>query len=291
MAPSSPSSARSAQGPEHQLLVANVDGTGAHVITKDPITFDLSINWSADGQAIVLDDGHGHLTWLDAVGSAEPRKVTYPGVRDLVALRPPTESQLLYRTVTAKGWLLQVMDLDGTDAHPLIAGAAPSLREDDYSGFSWSPDGTKVAFRMHPDKSGDLRLFIVNADGTGLHPLTHEVGTWCERDMFWSPDSTRIAMNRWQLDPTTGDWPVRKVALVDVEDGTIQEVGPTPQPDGAEFAFSPDGASLVWSSRAHDRRANLAQSSAPILLDLATDTSRTIGTAVDAGIDWQRLAP
>ena len=98
-------------------------------------------------------------------------------------------------------------------------------------------------------------------------------------------------MNRWQLDPTTGDWPIRKVALVTVADGTIQEVGPVPDSDGAEFAFSPDGASLVWSSRAKDLRANLAKSSMPVLLDLATGASRAIGTAVDAGLDWQRLAP
>ena len=42
----------------YQLVVANSDGTGQRVVSTDPVTFDYSINWSADGRSMILDDIH-----------------------------------------------------------------------------------------------------------------------------------------------------------------------------------------------------------------------------------------
>jgi len=273
----------------YDLVVANADGTDQRVITTDPVTLDYSFNWSADGRAMIVDDGNGHVTRLDAVGTTPPQKTTYPGVRDLIALRPPDESQLLYRAVTADGWSLWMMDVDGSHAHPVLPTGAASMREEDYVGYSWSPDGSKIAFRMHPDTSEESRIFIVNADGTGLHRLTHETGIECECDMFWSPDGTQIGFNRWRRDPSTGDWHSRPVALASVADGTIKEIGPVPTNDnGAEFAFSPDGTSMTWMHRQPSSTTTFA--SAPLVFDLATGTSLTIDVSVDSPPDWQRLA-
>ena len=111
----------------YELVVANGDGTGQRVISTDPVTFDYSINWSADGRSMILDDIHGHVTRLDTVGNRTPEKITYPDVRDIIALRPPDEGELLYRTVTASGWTLQVMDTDGTHARPVFHSGGTSL--------------------------------------------------------------------------------------------------------------------------------------------------------------------
>ena len=275
-------------GSSYDLVVANSDGSDQRVVTADPVTFEFSINWSADGRSILLDDIHGHLTRLDTVGSTPPQQTTYPDMADIVAPRPPAETQLLYRTVSADGWSLRLIDADGTDARPLLAPDAVSPRKEDYSGYVWSPDGNRVAFRKHPDASDDLRIFIVNADGTGLHPLTDESGVWCECDMFWSPDGTKIAFNRWQFDPTSKEWHVRAVGIVSVDDGTVREIGPMPPDDGAEFAFSPDGTSLVWLPRAPQGSAR--QSHRPILLDVVSGTERSVDVSLDSGPDWQRVA-
>jgi Tol biopolymer transport system component len=273
----------------YDLVVANLDGSDQRVVTADPVTLDFSVNWSADGQSILLDDIHGHLTRLDPFGIAPPQQTTYPDMADIVAPRPPAEIQLLYRTVSADGWSLRLIDADGTGARSLLPLDEISRRPEDYSGYVWSPDGSRVAFRKHTDASDDLRIWIVNADGTGLHQLTDEPGTWCECDMFWSPDGTKIAFNRWQFDPTSGEWHVRPVGIVSVDDRTVRDIGPMPPDEGAEFAFSPDGTSLIWQPRAPEGSAG--QSHRPILLDVASGRERAIDVSLDSGPDWQRLAP
>ena len=272
----------------YQLVVAKDDGTGQRVVSTDPVTFDYSINWSADGRSIVLDDTHGHLTRLDTVGDTAPEQITYPKVTDLIALRPPDEGVLLYRTVTADGWSLQVMDTDGTHPRPVFPTGGTSMREDDYSGYGWSPDGSKIAFRMHADASDESRIYIVNADGTGLHRLTHETGIECECDYFWSPDGTQIAFNRWRYDPSADGWHARPVGIASVDGGAVRDIGPQPPDQGAEFAFSPDGRTITWFPR---RTTGITGSQdEPLLLDVADGTSRTISVRVDSAPDWQRKA-
>jgi len=273
----------------YQLVVANSDGSDQRVVSAEPVTFDYSINWSADGRSIILDDTHGRVTRLDAVGNAPPQKFTYAGVRDIIALRPPDEGVLLYQAVTADGWTLQLVDTDGTHVRPVFPSGGTSMRDDDYSGYEWSPDGSKIAFRLHPDASDDFRIYIANADGTGIHRLTKETGTECECDYFWSPDGTQIAFNRWRFDPTTGDWHARPVGIVSVDDGVVRDIGPQPTDQGAEFAFSPDGETMTWFPRRSPDSVGTAKDE-PLLLDVASGTSRRISVGVDSPPDWQRLA-
>ncbi len=273
----------------YRLVVANSDGTGQRVISTDPVTFDYSINWSADGRSIILDDTHGHVTRLDTVGNVPPQNITYPEVRDIIALRPPAEGELLFRTVTAHGWSLQLLDTDGTHAHPVFPAGGTSLREGDYTQYEWSPDGSKLAFRLHPDASDDFRIYIANADGTGVRRLTKETGIECECDYFWSPDSTQIVFNRWRNDPSTGDWHVLPLGIVSVDDGVVRDIGPQPPDEGAEFAFSPDGESITWLPRRSPDAIGTTKDQ-PLLLNVTDGSSRTISVGVDSPPDWQRLA-
>jgi hypothetical protein len=273
----------------YRLVVANSDGTGQRVISTDPVTFDYSINWSADGRSIILDDTHGDVTRLDTVGNVPPQNVTYPEVRDIIALRPPAEGELLFRTVTAHGWSLQLLDTDGTHAHPVFPAGGTSLREGDYTQYEWSPDGSKLAFRLHPDASDDFRIYIANADGTGVRRLTKETGIECECDYFWSPDSTQIVFNRWRNDPSTGDWHVLPLGIVSVDDGVVRDIGPQPPDEGAEFAFSPDGESITWLPRRSPDAIGTTKDQ-PLLLNVTDGSSRTISVGVDSPPDWQRLA-
>lgn len=52
----------------------------------------------------------------------------------------------------------------------------------------WSPDGTKIVF--HSDRNGNLDIYTMNADGTGLARLTDHPAI--DQTPVWSPDGTKI---------------------------------------------------------------------------------------------------
>jgi TolB protein len=65
---------------------------------------------------------------------------------------------------------------------------------------AWSPDGRRIAFRridridaLGYPLAGNLDLYVVNADGSGLRRLTrHKNVRW----IAWSPDGRTIAFLR-----------------------------------------------------------------------------------------------
>jgi len=62
---------------------------------------------------------------------------------------------------------------------------------------SWSPDGTKIAFRRSTiiDGSSHSDIWVMNSDGSHQMPLTDALGTGGNYDRpAWSPDGARIAM-------------------------------------------------------------------------------------------------
>jgi len=56
---------------------------------------------------------------------------------------------------------------------------------------SWSPDGKHIAYWS--DKSGEYELLICPADGTGKEKTLSKLGKGFRYQIFWSPDSKKIA--------------------------------------------------------------------------------------------------
>jgi Tol biopolymer transport system component len=83
------------------------------------------------------------------------------------------------------------------------------------AGLAWSPDGSQLAFwAVVPDKEADpsnvtlgpggdfpAQIFVINADGSGLRQLTRAGDN---RWPTWSPDGSRIAFARGQLELMSG---------------------------------------------------------------------------------------
>ena len=104
---------------------------------------------------------------------------------------------------------------------------------------TWSPDGSKLAFRsLVTTPNGDVgRIFIVNRDGSGLRQLTPDpdpgASSVFDEGTAWSPDGSRIAFAR------------NGVLFMINPDGTgLTPLGIT----GGNPAWSRDGSKIVYSA-------------------------------------------
>ncbi len=57
---------------------------------------------------------------------------------------------------------------------------------------AWSPDSKRIAFVSYEQDQYNGEVYVINLDGTGLTRLTNN--NLNETDMFWSPDSSKIAV-------------------------------------------------------------------------------------------------
>ncbi|HEU4746960.1 MAG TPA: hypothetical protein VFS56_00555, partial [Gemmatimonadaceae bacterium] len=113
-------------------------------------------------------DGNWEIYVTDAGGRTQTR-LTRRREQDRFPLWSPDRSKIAFglqlSTARFETWELWVMDADGTNARPLCSKLeAKGFRE-------WSPDGTRIALTSNRD--GDLEIYTVRADGTGLSRLTN----------------------------------------------------------------------------------------------------------------------
>jgi uncharacterized protein YjdB len=138
------------------------------------------------------------------------------------------------RIAFATGYYYGIYLLSGGEATPLVT--TPRGTGPHYGRPSWAPDGTKLAFES--DRDGNLEVYVINTDGTGLVRLTNNAAF--DGVPAWSPDGTKIAF--------TSDRDGRNEIYVMNPDGSsVTRVSNEPA-DEERPAWSPDGRRIAFQS-------------------------------------------
>jgi Tol biopolymer transport system component len=236
--------------------------------------------WSPDGTRLILpaiaDDGRVTTASIAADGSGfVVFDIPDPTLNVACWSWSPDGTRLACEswdeTQPDRSGLYTVRSTDGQDLERLTANPYGG---GDFPG-DFSPDGTRYVFpRENPQRrNGNVALFVVNADGSGVTRLT----PWKmnAEGASWSPDGERILFGAGGTFFTV------------CSDGT--EITPIEMRTGAGFAYpfdpswSPDGARLVFSMylRRTDQVDIFTVSADGSDLRQITDTPREDGFA-----DW-----
>ena len=234
------------------LWTMNPDGTGRVRLTEGgrivpiPGLSGYGADWSADGRGIVytsclFDDAaiqevnlsairtEADIWIMDADGGNKKQLTTDGDAR--LPLWQPQGDRIAYladRTGNREIWTMQS---DGTGKTQV------TFSEGSVSGYSWSPDGTRIAYVVAspPGTLPEFSLRIINSDGSGSEQLT--TGNW-DRSPVWSPDGTRIAFRSESRNQTL--WVMKS-------DGSdLAPLGPD-NPAYMMQQWSPDGRTIAVS--------------------------------------------
>ena len=279
------------------LVVSDADGRTPIVVANMGETGVGYLGWSPDSRRLVLMTNNGQLLQYDAIRDAQPKTVL-EGINvgdgyniDLADLfRPPNGEEILQIYAGPEGNGLYRRPLDGGAPIAVLTTTKSPIPFGHLEGGSWSPDGTRIVFGLVPPGNEIGRAYVINADGTGLRQLTNiEVSdplTLAEGHMAWSPDGTRVAIQRWIANKETGDGGPRAIVVADVASGDDREVGPVNVNGYISWGWSPDGTSIIEVPQEPSPDAGTA-----IIVDAETGIVTRPGWSTSSAASWQRRLP
>ncbi len=228
------------------LMVMAADGTGAQQIAAEPLQGLAWWDWSPSGDALIAVheiEGIPAFQLFDSNGVEAPRPLA-EGIQVVhPSFRPPDGAEILFRGETADGASLYVMNADGTDIRQLTDPITFDTGDFSLTQPRYSPDGSQIAYHLWDQELGNMRLWVMDADGTDPRALSADTGTYFLAWPVWSNDGTRIAAQRSRDLP--GDETESNFVIIDVEDGTVIKTGPNLPQEGGTIEWAPDDSSLL----------------------------------------------
>lgn len=145
---------------------------------------------------------------------------------------------------TVSGGKPGITILDASNGRTVRQIQLPTLGE--IFSPTWSPDGSRIAFSA--TRHGTTDLFVVDLPTKQLTQLTDD--PYSDQQPAWSPDGKMLAFvtdrTTTNLDSLT--YGESRLALLDLGDKSVREVGGTGGGKSIDPQWSPDGASLYFLS-------------------------------------------
>lgn len=230
---------------------------GTHTLTLSGLAF----NCDATAAPTSADVTVGKTTRVDIQATCTPylrNAIVYTseqfGLPEVMVMRPDgsrserlTSDQVAYSApvVSPDGQTIAVASYLGGSWNGIYLldrfgkGRTKLVGNSNFDGTpSWSPDGTRIAFRsnLHGPYGDYGRIFIVNRDGSGLRQLTPEVAATdykFDDGASWSPDGTRLVFSRSGV-----------LFFINADGTGLVSTGVS----GSDPAWSPDGTQIAYGS-------------------------------------------
>ena len=196
-------------------------------------------SWAPDGRWAAL--GGGGSVWVVDTQTAEVRQLPVSDATDL-EWRPGTD-QL---AITSQAWPNPNTPID---IYTVSTGELRTIDGVQAVQFTWSPDGTTIAYSQGVPGAADTMsgISLVDADGTNRRTLT--TADWVEQGIgpVWSPRGDQIVYQRERADCSDPDCYERsEVILVTATDddpdnpiGTERAIPPIPNDFYGEPGINP----------------------------------------------------
>jgi TolB protein len=193
----------------NDIYTIKPDGTGLKQVTNlGPSGKTANYeSWSPDGSQMVYEQYSVSASppfelWIvNADGTGQHKLLNDPKYVDQTPSFSPSGSQVIFSRCSFKSpypCKLYRVDIDGKGLTRVTTS------EDESEDFFpvYSPDGTRIAFTGILRDGYLSRVYLMNADGSGLHAITPPELGGDEPD--WAPDGSRIVFQTY--DPFLGDF-------------------------------------------------------------------------------------
>jgi len=232
------------RGDYNQLCIVNADGTGYQQLTNVEAHNYYPV-YSPEGGSIVYasnQNGGYFDLFLFIFQNSKLIRLTNNIGNVISPSFSPDGNTILFANRAGEGpTSLWTVDRTGNNMDLLYAGPNTIVSAD------WSPDGKTIAFAMAVDSPNAYEVFLMNADATDVHQITHGL-PGIGGSLDWSPDGKHLLIYAG----ASGD---KNIFRIDIAEKTAAQL--TKGGNNAACSYSPDGQWIAFNSLRNDDQADL----------------------------------